>query len=54
MKRRTMLGHPGLQTMVVILLIGKDREETWKLLRRDETQYERSSSQGDRILNLQQ
>src|SRR5262249_2344903 len=40
---RTMLSHPGIQTMVVILLIGKDREETWKLLRHDETQYEGSS-----------
>jgi hypothetical protein len=26
---RTMLGHPGVQRMVVILLIRKDRDETW-------------------------
>src|SRR5215813_3209488 len=38
----TMLGHPGIQTVVVILLIGKDREETRKLLRRDETQHDGS------------
>ena len=25
----TMLGHPGVQRMVVILLIRKDRAETW-------------------------
>ena len=37
---RTMLGHPGIQVMVVILLICKDREETWKLLRRDAPQQD--------------
>src|SRR6266566_8885233 len=27
---RTMLGHPGVQSMVMILLIRKDRDETGK------------------------
>ena len=29
----TMLGHPGVQGMIVILLIRKDRDETWTVLR---------------------
>ena len=29
----TMLGHPGVEGMVMILLIRKDRGETWKGLR---------------------
>src|SRR5215813_12859811 len=35
---RTMLGHPGVQRMVVILLIGKDRDETWIGPRCDEAE----------------
>src|SRR5262249_26519821 len=37
---RTMFSHPSLQAMVVILLIRKDREEAWKLVRRDESQHD--------------
>src|SRR5262245_6167091 len=35
-----MFGHPGVQSMVVILLIRKDRHETGKVLGRDETEQE--------------
>src|SRR5262249_8404308 len=38
---RTMLGHPGVQGMVVILLIRKDRGETWKGRGGDQAQQER-------------
>src|SRR5262245_33762184 len=34
----TRLGHPGVQRMVVILLICKDRDEPWTGLWRDETE----------------
>src|SRR5207237_495662 len=36
-----MLGHPGIQRMVVILLIRKDRHETRKALGRDVTEQQR-------------
>src|SRR5262245_8362973 len=35
-----MLGHPGIEGMVVILLIRKDRHETWQVLGRDEAEQE--------------
>jgi len=35
-----MLGHPGLQSMVVVLLIRKDRHETREVLGRDVAQQE--------------
>jgi hypothetical protein len=38
----TRLRHPGVQRLVVILLIRKDRGETWKVLRRDEAEHEGS------------
>src|SRR5712691_4822137 len=34
----TMLGHPGVQGMIVILLIRKDRDETRKTVWRDVTE----------------
>jgi hypothetical protein len=37
----TMLGHPGVQGMIVILLIRKDRDETRKVLWRDVAEQER-------------
>ena len=36
-----MFGHPGVQRMVVILLIRKDRDETRKVVRVDLTEQER-------------
>src|SRR5215468_4094665 len=36
-----MRGHPGVQSVVVILLIRKDRHETWKVVRRDMAEQER-------------
>jgi hypothetical protein len=36
----TMLGHPSVQRMVMILLIRKDRGETGKVLRRDEAEQD--------------
>src|SRR5713101_9807658 len=36
-----MLGHPGVQGMIVILLIRKDRDETRKVVRRDVAEQER-------------
>src|SRR5919198_3262021 len=36
-----MRGHPGVQIMVVILLIRKDRHETWQVLGRDVAEQER-------------
>src|SRR2546427_1266394 len=38
----TMLGHPGVQGVIVILLIRTDRDETRKVLWRDGTEQERS------------
>src|SRR5262245_27451250 len=38
----TMLRHPGVQSMVVILLIRKDRHETRKVVGRDVAEQERS------------
>jgi hypothetical protein len=35
-----MRGHPGVKVVIVILLIGKDRDETRKVVRRDETEQE--------------
>src|SRR5262245_11226446 len=37
-----MRGHPGVQGMVVILLIRKDRHETWKVMGRDVAEQERN------------
>ena len=37
----TMLGHPGVQGVIVILLIRKDRDETRKVVGRDVTEQER-------------
>src|SRR5919109_787536 len=37
-----MLSHPGLEVVVVILLIRKDRHQTWKVLGHDEAEEERS------------
>src|SRR2546428_1482382 len=37
----TMLGHPGIQSVVVILLIRKDRDETRNVVRRDIAEQER-------------
>src|SRR2546426_4946806 len=37
----TMLGHPGVQGMIVILLIRKNRDETRKVVRRDVAEQER-------------
>ena len=37
----TMLHHPGVQSMVVILLIRKDRHETRKVVGRDVAEQER-------------
>ena len=36
----TMLGHPGVQSVIVILLIRKDRDETRKVLGRDVAEQE--------------
>jgi len=36
-----MLGHPGVPGMVVILLIGKDRYKTWKIIGCDVAEQER-------------
>ena len=38
---RTMLGHPGVQGVIVILLIRKDRHETRKVVWRDVAEQER-------------
>ena len=35
-----MRGHPSVQGMVVILLIRKDRDETWKVRGRDEAEQD--------------
>src|SRR5215831_9860302 len=37
-----VLGHPGLQSLVVILLSRTDRYKVWKVLGRDEAEKERS------------
>jgi len=37
----TMLGHPGVQGMIMILLIRKDRAETRKVLWRDVAEHDR-------------
>src|SRR6266852_5944727 len=37
----TMLGHPGIQSVVVILLIRKDRDETRKVVRRNIAEQDR-------------
>src|SRR5215470_8342403 len=36
-----MRSHPGLKVVIVILLIRKDRHQTWKVLGRDEAEQER-------------
>src|SRR3989442_5188596 len=36
-----MLGHPGVQGVIVILLIRKNRDETWKVVGRDKTKQDR-------------
>jgi len=37
----TMLSHPGVQSVIVILLIRKDRDETWKVVWLDVLEQER-------------
>ena len=37
----TMLGHPGVEGVIVILLIRKDRDETRKVVGRDVAEQER-------------
>src|SRR5215510_15248692 len=36
-----MLGHPGVQNMVVILLVRKDRHQTWQVMGGDVAEQER-------------